>query len=341
MSKTTPEHERIIDIFDAAITFSYAYEWQKQKSNGINKLIELQENIFLYLQANAIPLFMTSSERAAACISILNMLYQAVRENIFPKEIDFEDFWLNKPKNLSGHYLAEKQDEELSYIIILASEVTTSLNKSLPDEIKPYVTISQVEAIITRVCNEMHKTLTAPIHKRLLASILHQYFLAIQSKNINTQNESSGYEIIVEDYCHKAIQEFVTMVKNDFFSKAVKEFFSFAKEIDIQIDTYYSWTIICFGPPAPKKLLSWYQNVNALGYIEDSHYIGGNKQKGESLDLKLQELYKREHGYQPEIRSSQRFIFDTSYTPVIIDGKSIQNYVVMAFPYDKPLPRVS
>lgn len=74
MARTTPEHKRIIDIFDQMITFSYAYEWQKLQNNAINELFKLRDKISSHVEREPLYLFMTPEDKKSSVFGILNKL---------------------------------------------------------------------------------------------------------------------------------------------------------------------------------------------------------------------------------------------------------------------------
>jgi len=338
---TTPEHERIIDIFDQIITFSYAYEWQKLQNNAIDELFKLRDGISSHVERESLYLFMSPTEKKDSVISILNKLSDAVQNDSCPKVIDFEDVWLNKPENLGCWYINEKQEEEFDEIAVLVNYVICSLNRSLPNEIKPFVSFEQVDALFKKSYEEISDRFTVPIHKDLLVSMIHQHFLKTFAIEQNTLEEVNSYRELVDSYCKKAVQRFVKMVQENFIDKAVINFFDQAKGIGLEIDRYYSWALICYGPITYEELLSWYSYVNAHELVKDSHYQDNKNLNKADLDLKLKKILNKEIGYvlYPSAPKGgiKRYMFDSNRTPVLIDGKTLQNHLVMSFPYDKPL----
>ena len=165
MAKSTPEHDHVIDIFDEIITFSYAYEWQKLKNDSIDKLHELRDSIASYIEnistQDFFLSFATPLEIEVTIFRILDTLNCAIINDTCPETIEFDDAWLN----LHDLYLIEKQYEELDLITKLVMSVVSSLSLLLPDEMKPFVTIEQVDVIFKKSWAEMSDRITvlAPI----------------------------------------------------------------------------------------------------------------------------------------------------------------------------------
>ena len=106
MTKTTQEQEQeqkqkqkqVIEAFDALITFSYAYEWQKSKNDEIEKLIKLRDEVSSFIKKKDPLSFMTPrEEHKSDVIRTLNGL-QVTRNGECPKELELTDFWINKPE---------------------------------------------------------------------------------------------------------------------------------------------------------------------------------------------------------------------------------------------------
>jgi hypothetical protein len=339
--KNPPEHNQVIDAFDAIITFSYAYEWQKLQNNEVDKLFELRDLISSHIENEAPYIFIMPKERESAVIQILNKLKQAAKDDSCPKAVDFDDVWLNKPRNLTGIYLAQKHSEKFDCIVMLAMSVVKSLNRLLPDELKPSVPKEQVGAMLEKLCKEMPYDFKVPIHKELLTSRLHQYFLGTFASEQGTFKEVNAYRKLVDSYCKEAERRLVKMVEENVIGNSVIHFFTQAKGINIEIDRYYPWALICYGVMDYQDLLAWYSSVNALGLVEDSQYEGGKtlddvSRKSELVQILQKGLSYRQYPSSPK-DGIQRYMFDSNRAPIIIDGKPLQNHLVMALPYDKPI----
>jgi len=344
MAKTTPERESIIDAFDAIITFSYAYEWQKLQNNGIDELSYLADQIISEVAKEAIPLFMRKGEKFAAIFSILNKLQEAVVADSCPKAIKLGDFWLNKPKILSGEYLVNKYVDEFDVIVTIVMVVILDLHKLLPDEIKPFVTIEQVDAILTKKCDEMklgfkRGKFRIPIHKERMASMLREYFINTYSIKQTTYEEVNAYEELAAGYCEEAIHDFVKMVEEEFYVRSVIKFFPLGKTIDVEIDRYYTWPQLCFHPMNYNKLLSIYSDNKKLFLNKGIQSIGDDAY----LNVRLKKIIELGGRFSQAQRipkgGVKRYMFDSNRDAVVVvDGKPIQNHLVMIFPYDKPVP---
>ncbi len=346
MARTTPERESIIDAFDAVITFSYAYEWQKLHNNGIDELSDLADQIIAEVEKEYPPLLTSPEERFDVICSILNRLNAAVVADSCPKAIEPGDFWINVPDSFSGEQLIHSYQDEYDDIVMIVMVVISSLNKSLPDEIKPFVTIEQVDAMLSKTCDELkHNNEMAqqakfrmPIHKELMATMIHQHFLRTFSLGQTTYEEVVAYSELSAGYCEKAIAEFVKMAANMFAVATVIKFFPLGKTIKVEIDRYYTWAQLCFPIKDYNKLLSIYSDVKELFLDKGVKSIG----KDDSLKVKLKNIIAFGAGFKrlednPK-GSLIRYLFDSNRTPVLVDGRPIQNHLVMIFPYDKPLP---
>jgi hypothetical protein len=343
MAKSTPEHDRVIDIFDEIITFSYAYEWQKLKNDSIYKLHELRDSIASYIEnistQDFFLSFATPLEIEVTIFRILDTLYCAIINDTCPETIEFGDVWLN----LRNLYTLEKQYEEIDQITKLIMSVVSSLSLLSPDEMKPFVTIEQVDVIFKKSWAEMSERITAPIHKELLVSLIHQHFLKTFDVKQDGHTEKSSLYELVNGYCKKAKLKFLKMHEEKLIGSAAIIFFSEAKNIKLDIGQNYPWTMICYWAiDYRNELLSWYSSVNALDLVKDIRYIGAKTPNDVNLDLRLQKLLNRENNYSklnPVPKSDfKRHIYDSNRTPILIDGNKLQNHLVMVYPYDKPFP---
>lgn len=364
MAKTTPEQKQVIDAFDALITFSYAYEWQKSKNDEIDKLIELGDEVSSFIKENDPLFFMTSKEEYKSdIIKTLNGL-QATEGHECPKELELTDFWINKPEIFSLPYLIDKHDEKFEYIIDLVIFTIINLHCSLHAELKPFATIDQVGVILDKTLPQMESDFSVPIFKELLVNLIHQYFL--KSKNISQDSQGKSYnfdptnqvsyielcnnnkniEIIknlVKDYCKKAEVKLIENIKDKTINRYVIKFFQKAKKINLEIGQLYSWSRIYYAPLNSNNLLSWYSTINAVNLITDAKYIGPHTSPSTiNKDLELEKIIYNGLNYRSFTTNdlNKCYLFDTSRTTVEIEGKTPQNHLLIILPYDKPIPNL-
>jgi|GEM_PF-1653127 len=361
MPRIDSEEEHCIDIFDQIITYSYACEWQKLQNDSIDKLLALSDEISLYIekrdkiscvssvdnkQFHVSVLFVTAEEKQRARFSVLNILSDAVHNEHCPSPIDLKKLWLNKPKKLGGHYLDTKHNSMFDKYIILVIYVCIKLNKSLSKELKPFVTVEQVGVIFDKTFREDQEIYSMPIYRDLLVSKIHQHYLKSFALEQNTFQEVAASEQLIKHYFKEALEEFVRMAKDIFLKKAAQRFFSSAKQIKLDIDKYYSWAMITDCQHDNSVLLSWYAAVNSVELVNDGRYKSiNNKSSSKTLDLTLQNILDEKISYMYSLfnqkKWSQRYLFDSTTTPIVIDGKTVQNHLVMTLPYDKPLPNLA
>ncbi|ASF45233.1 hypothetical protein [Methylovulum psychrotolerans] len=343
MARTTPEHERLVDDFDAIITFSYAYEWQQLQNNKIDELMDLGDKVRELVFTEARLLFIGIEDKIIAIASILNKLQEAVALGSCPEAIKWGDFWLNMPKSMSAQSLEDKYDDEFRDMVIMVMGGLSYLGK-LPNEIQPFVTIKQVEETLVKVVDEMKGDKAGkfrmPLHKELMASLIHQHFLKTLSIEQNTFEQVDAYEKLTKSYCKKAINKFIVMARMKYIDDAVVNLLPVAKNIHVEIDRYYGWSQICHNGIKYEELLVW-SGVKGLplkGHLQDKENKAQNNGGLNAFESNIKYVANL-YGHPTVSKGKfKRYLYDSSVDSILIDGNSIQNHLVMIFPYDKPFP---
>ncbi len=343
--KQGQEQKYVIDIFDRIITFSYAYEWQKSNGDGIDRLTELFDAVAAHIKNEGSDLI--SNEGIDEAVQrTLSMLSEVVDNGCCPEPVDFDDVWLNKPKKFDYRFLKEKSFQQVMPLMELAEQVIKSLNESLADELKPYVTMEQVNATFLKKYNEKRTGIELTIHTESFVDKIHEHYLGTYANNPDTSKNAEQLTELITRYNCDAENQFICLLQDNFITNSVIKFFTQAQNISLEIDRYYSWELIAGCHIDYNDLLELYSFANERDLVKDGHhkknkYLFDDERMNDWLEwvLNNNETYR----WFPYVKGTAaiRYLFDTRYDPVLIDGKPLQNHCVLALPYDKPLPDFS
>jgi hypothetical protein len=279
---------------------------------------------------------------------VIDGLYFAVKNDQQLEGLSFTDSWVGKYDvcKITKTELMALHQKHFDGYLSLIRDTFNELARSLPDQVKPYLTVRQVKAVLELKYSNVKNTFTAPVQIDLLAAVIHQFFLC-SSSNGNSGNEAPlAFDKLIYEYWDNAAKDLCALIRYKRIVGAVTKFIGQAREINLQIDDYYRWSIICMFPLDYQaldyqKLLSWYVEANDLQLINDALYQKERRVCSPSWrefkrgNMQWDASYYRPIHYRHNWVGN--FIFDSKRHAITIDEKQRQNCAVLAIYYDEPI----
>lgn len=341
MPRTSVEHESILDEMDRALVFAFALRDEMRREPALITLRELPEQAREAASRHPVGLLQLHKPdrfgfATQLVCRVMNGLQRAVTDQAPPKPPDLNLEWVNVQPNLSGADLDRAHEEGAEYLAHIAAEIVEQVDSGFPAEAKPFVSVAQFEAVSRRVLANMSIDSKTPIHIPSLVGLLHKNFLERVPGR-----QPLPFEELLTRYCKSAEQEHLAAVEMIFVTRTIQHLLPKAGGISIPLAKHYNWASLSWFLPSPSFLLDMYASLNVSQAVVDSKFkpqVGGAALKPYSANDFLS-LFREMTPHPLPKGGTQRY-FDTDRYDIRIDGRALQNHVVMAIPYTEPMPDI-
>lgn len=344
MGRTSPTHESVINELDCAMTFSFVLAGEMARGQDLMRLRKLASETRDAVKKHPLGLLELGKKSHPSYFavglvsSVMNGLQSAVINKMAPELPDLSLDWIDLPPILSAEHLESFHQCGFNDLISISEKIINQVDSAFPAEAKPYISLTQFEAVARVVLARVPTKENLPIHIPSLVGGLHANFLgSITAGNspILTQKEQ---EHLVQNYCAKAEREHLEVVRHIFQVRMVQQLFAKAVDISIPLDKYYCWGALCIPAPSAQELLRIYSALNRAQAVSDSKFRPKDDEEApKPIPAKAFIRWCEEMVSRPLNSRRGQIYFDTDRSDIKVNGLSIQKHGVMAISYAAPL----
>lgn len=339
MPRASDADNAAIDGFDALLTFAYAYAAEDAHASALGQIrywaSQLKDRVH---QSDVAFAFWVSSPTQAvnsAVTSVLNTLFQAVRDGAMRPPVNSALAWLNKPLVLTGADLGHAHRTQRKDIETVFVALRSRLDHAFPPEAKPYVTAEQVGAVL----RHLEVNVTVPIHVETAASLMERALRRDMSSGHDQGSRAANITQLVERYVGEAERALVQLVRDQFIHEATEALYPAACRLKVSLDNVFPWGALWRRPLSGVELLQLYAGLNRSRAITDRKFRDTEAVSG-ILPVDA-EAFRRwilaEVPIPQSMRPSNVLFRSTAMAAIQIDGERLVDTAVMTARYDRPL----
>ncbi|WP_186150766.1 hypothetical protein [Burkholderia gladioli] len=318
-----------IDLMDAYLQFLLAVTWQRRQGNGLERLIDLSQQVRGKVDASA-GIFESDRERAIATSQILNSLQDA-RRPLGPgrRSHSLED-WTAPPSDVDLPRMhQENEDSLLNFARTLMVQVKRDFEARVP--------LRTLTSWVGGPIRAIGKDLPFPFHVPALADCI--VYLASRPGHVTERElctEVARYQQVAERLA--ANKKLIARLQ------IAAELRSTADEIRIQIDQSYEWdTLVDHVTDTSLKALDLYARMNLHGRVNDGRFSPEAMKTKPIPTAEFDRLFNSWFvrgltlsfsGDDRETRAMRRSILDSERANVRVYGRPVLDSLVLLVPCD-------
>lgn len=327
MAKISNIENESIDLMDAYLQLLLAVTWQQERSDGIERLLELAQLVRQKVNECG-NIFDSDHERTLAASQIFDSLQDARQQPGAMRHLHTLVDWASTPLDLNLPRLHRDTDSPYLIAMALVAEVKKDVEARIPR--------SEITAQVCKTIHAYGKKNNFPFYVPTLAACI----VDLASRPWHSSQEEVRTEVARYE---RAAESWATNKKLIIRSQIVAELHPLTDAIHLEIDQSYSWSNLAMSFEGKTSLmaLSFYTQLNFYGLVNDAHFshravtttiippaefhrmINTSFIRGSTL------LFS---GIDRETRIMRRRIFDAERADVRIDGKRVNDSLVLLVP---------